>query len=246
MKKHLSLLMLATRSIVYKLLLVLLALAAADIALFALTKDSGNRIFFELIDSSGFYYAYIFACALVQIILLGVCTSGSAKPRYTLARLSVSEKGVMYWHWLCGSLCFLILWAWQVLILHALGKWHLSYASSDVVSHQSLYLSAFRSYFIHSLLPFEDVSRLVRNLIEALCLGGMAAAAAFKLRRGKKAGFGPALAIALLAGTFRAEAFEPSYDGFLIFAFLFILLISMVGVYTGDAEVDYEEASLES
>lgn len=246
MKKHLSVLMLITRSVVYKLLLVLLALAAADIALFALTKDSANRLFFEIVDSGGFHYAYIIACALVQIILLCVCTSGSAKPRYTLARLFVSERGVMYWHWLCGSLCFLILWAWQVLILHVLGKWHLSYAVSDVVSHQSLYLSAFRSYFIHSLMPFEDVSRLIRNTAAALCLGGMAAAAAFKLRRGKKAGFGPALAITLFAGTFRAEAFELSYDGFLIFAFCFVLLISMVGVYTGDEEVDYEEASLES
>lgn len=246
MRKHLSIFMLMVRSSIYKILLVFLAMAAVEAALIALTQDVKESLLFNIIDQSHIFFVYVLAASLVQIILLGVCTSGSAKPRYTLARLSVSEKTVMLWHWLCGALCFLMLWLWQAILVYAFAMWHHAAANGEFVSHQSIYLATFRSQFLHSLLPLEDISRIVRNALIAICMGGINAAAAYKMRRGKKALFGSALAIALYAGTFRAEHFEISYDAFMIVAFFIVTVICMGGVFTGDAEVDYEETSLEN
>ncbi len=246
MRKHISVFMLMIRSCVYKLLLVLLAMTAAEIGIFAMLPYRDYTLLFELFDNSGIYYVYLAAVVLCAVIQLGVCTSGKAQPRYTLARLSVSEKTVMVWHWLSAAMCFIIIWAWQIILVYALARWHAAEANVYWISHQSIFLSTFRSQFLHSVLPLEDISRLARNIVMAICMGGVCAAAAYKLRRGKKGGFGPAFVSALFAGTFRAEHFEISYDGFLIFAYIFITVISMVGVFTGDAEVDYEEASLEN
>ncbi len=246
MRKHISVFMLVVRSCVYKLLLVMLAMAAAETAMLAMMQLGKHMAFFELIDSSRIYIIFATATVLCTCIQLLVCVPGKAQPRYTLARLSVSEKTVMIWHWLCGAICYLMLWAWQLILIYAFARWHEATADGHWISHQSIYLAAFRSTFIHSILPLEDVSRIARNIVMATCMGGICAAAAYKLRRGKKAGFGPAFVSSLFVGTFRTEFFEISYDGFLIFAFVFITVISMMGVFTGDPEVDYEEASLEN
>ncbi len=245
MRKHISVFMLMVRSSVYRLLLVLLGMTLAETAVFYMQPDRNDRLLFDIFDNGTFivYAAAVVLCALIQLF---VCTSGKAQPRYTLARLSVSEKAVMVWHWLSAAMCFLIIWAWQIILLYAFARWHGAMANSEVLSHQSIFLSTFRRQFLHSVLPLEDISRLARNVVMAICMGGVCAAAAYKLRRGKKAGFGPAFVSALFVGTFRAEHFEISYDGFAMFAFAFVLVISMVGVFAGDAEVDYEEVSLEN
>ncbi len=246
MRKHISVFMLMVRSCVYKLLLVLLAMTVAEIAIFYLLPEKESRLLFDTMDSGGIFFVYLAAVALCAVIQLGVCTDSKSQTRYTLARLSVSEKTVMAWHWLSAAMCFLIVWAWQIILFYVFARWHQATANADMLSHQSVYLATFRSVFLHSLLPLEDISRFVRNIVMAISMGGVCAAAAFKLRRGKKAGFGPAMLAALFAGTFRAEHFEISYDGFIIFAFIFVTVISMVGVFAGDAEVDYEEVNLEN
>ena len=102
MRKHISVLMLICRSIVYKLLLLLLAMTAAEAAMFSLCRNKAEMLYFSVVDSIGLRYAFIIASWLAMLILVGVCTASSSKTRYTLARLSLSEKGFMFWHWLCG------------------------------------------------------------------------------------------------------------------------------------------------
>ncbi len=246
MRKHISVFMLMVRSCVYKLLLIFLAMAVVETALFALTPDLANKLLVDIISEYRLELVYTGGFALVSIALLGVCTATKAQPRYTLARLSISEKTVMLWHWVCGAMCYLALWFWQIMLLYGLARWHHSIGSDAVISHQSIYLDTFRSDFFHSVLPLEDLSRIARNFVIAICSAGIMAAAAYRLRRGKKAGFGPAFIAALTAGTFKAEYFEVNYDGFLMFAYTVICVISVVGLFNGDPEVDYEEASLEN
>lgn len=246
MRKHLSVIMLMLRSFVYKLPLIMLGMAAAEAGIIALMPEAKTQMLFELIDLSRIRFAYTAAAALLMISLLGVCSFGTSHPRYTLARLNVPEKAIMFWHWLCAALSFLILWLWQMVLLYAIAIWHSGAADPGYVSHQSVYLATFRSPFIHSVLPLDDISRFLRNIVIALCMGGVCATGAYKLRRGKKGVFAPTILIALFAGTYSAEHFEVSYDGFLMFAFALVLVISLVGVFTGDAEVDYEETSLEN
>ena len=245
MKKHLSVFMLMLRSSVYRLLIIMLAMAAAEAAIIAIMPEAMTQTLHDLIDSSRIYYVYLLATALTMALMLSVCSFGSAKPRYTLARLSVSEKTVMYWHWLAAFLVLILLWLWQIMLVFALALWHSAVAEAGYVSHQSIYLATFRSQFLHSLLPLEDVSRFARNVVMAICMGGVCATGAHNVRRGKKP-IAPIMLIAVFGGIFRAEHFEISYEGFVMFVFILVLVISMVGVYTGDAEVDYEEASLEN
>lgn len=245
MRKHISVFMLIVRSCVYWLVLIMLAMAAAEAVLVALVSNGGDILLHELIDGSGINYAYGLAVALATVCVLGACSFGSAKPRYTLARLSVSEKSVMLWHWLCGALVFLLLWLWQIILIYAIAIWHHGEADAGFVSHQSIYLANFRSEFFHSVLPLEDISRIFRNAVLAVCMGGVCATGAHKIRRGKKP-FAPIMLVAVFAASFKAEHFELSYDAVMMTAFAIVLAISLAGVFTGDAEVDYEEASLEN
>ena len=245
MRKHLSIFMLILRSSIYKLLVIMLGMAVVEAAILAIMPEAKTQTLNELIDSSQIYYAYLVAAAITVALMLSVCSFGSSKPRYTLARLSVSEKCVMYWHWLAAFLVFILLWLWQIMLLQAFALWHSAVAEPGYISSQSIYLANFRSQFIHSLLPLEDTSRFIRNVVMALCMGGICATGAHNVRRGKKP-MAPIVLIAVFGGTYRAEHFEISYDGFMMVAFAIVLIVSLASVYTGDAEVDYEEASLEN
>ena len=120
MRKHLSVIMLMLRSFVYKLPLIMLGMAAAEAGIIALMPEAKTQMLFELIDLSRIRFAYTAAAALLMISLLGVCSFGTSHPRYTLARLNVPEKAIMFWHWLCAALSFLILWLWQMVLLYAI------------------------------------------------------------------------------------------------------------------------------
>ena len=245
MRKHLSVFMLMLRSGVYKMLIIMLGMAVVEAAILAIMPEAGTQTLNELVDSSQIYYVYLLATAFTVALMLSVCSFGSAKPRYTLARLSVSEKTVMFWHWLAAFLVFILLWLWQIMLIYAFALWHSAVAEPGYISSQSIYLANFRSQFIHSVLPLEDTSRFIRNIVMALCMGGVCATGAHNVRRGKK----PVAAIMLIAvfgGTYRAEHFEISYDAVMMVTFAIVLIVSLVSVYTGDAEVDYEEASIEN
>jgi len=245
MRKHLSVFMLMVRSCIYKLLLIMFAMAAADAIAVVFMPNPRELLYFELAGEDRFFFIYVLSVAIAMSSVLSSCSMGSSVPRYTLARLSISEKAVMYWHWLCGAIVMLALWFWQIILLYVIARWHSAVAEPGFISHQSVYLANFRSPFIHSVLPLEDVSRVARNIVTAICMGGVCATGAHKIRRGKKP-VAHIMLISVFAGTFRAEHFEISYDGFVMFVFAIVLIISMVGVYTGDEEVDYEEASLEN
>ena len=52
MRKHLSVFMLMARSSVYKLLAIMLGMAAAEIALIALVAEAKTLLLFQLVESS--------------------------------------------------------------------------------------------------------------------------------------------------------------------------------------------------
>ena len=248
MRKHLSVFMLMARDSVYKILVIMAAMAIGEAAALALLDGFEWAMFFTVIDSGFIYYIYIAAVAMACAVMLTVCGGGGgSRTRYTLGRLSVSERAVMGWHWLCAGLVMLLLWFWQVLLVYVFARWHQAVAAPEWVSSQSLYLSCFRSPVLHSILPLDDVSRFARNLVMALCLGGVCAAGAYKIRRGQKA-LAPWILLAFFAGTFRAENFEISYDAFVMFACAAVLTVSLVGVFGGDEdiEVEHEEESPEN
>lgn len=246
MKKHLSVFMLMARSCIYKILLIMAAMAALEVFIVAFMINPREQLLYKLIELSRIRFVFYAATSLAVFSLISCCSVGSSNPRYTIERLSVSERWVIVWHWLTAALALFVLWFWQIILLYGIALWHSLVAEIGYISQQSIFLANFKSDFFHSLLPLEDTSRLLRNIIMFICMGGVCAASAHKIRRGRKMMFAAFAHLIFLWACFAAEAFETSYDGFIIFAYALIFVFSIVGVCIGSEEVDYEEAQTEN
>jgi hypothetical protein len=102
MKRHLSVLMLAAGSTVYKIAGLLLAMAAAEGALFYITLKSlqGGPGSLEQVFTqsrialvSGLFFLIL--CALLSLTW---CELRGSRLRYTMGRLSVREETTAGWH----------------------------------------------------------------------------------------------------------------------------------------------------
>lgn len=199
MKRHLSILMLAARSTIYKVLGVFAAMAAAEGALFwfALQKMSGGDPvgLEQLISQSRIPIVcgigFLLLCALLSMT---GSESGGGKLRYTVRRLSVREKALVFWWAGYYAVCFFLFWAVQLIIALLLCRLYVTQMDPAYVSGQTIFLAFYRSSFLHSLLPLEETSRYIRNGILILSLGICASCFSFRQRRGEKG-----IAVAVLA-----------------------------------------------
>lgn len=202
MKRHLSVLMLAARGTVYKFLGLLLMMAAAEGAMFtlALKRDwAENPAGLETLLMRS---RVAWACAVCFLLLTALlcrsgCESGS-RQGYTLRRLRVSGRAVFFWQSTYNTICFFIFWAAQLFIVLALCALYTLKADPASLTDQTVFLAFYRSGFLHSLLPLEEVSRYVRNVLLVLCLGVSAAAFPFRQRQNKIGGEVIALASLML------------------------------------------------
>jgi hypothetical protein len=191
MKQHLSVLMLAARSTIYKVLglFVVLAITQGTLFYFTLQKTlSGEPVGLEqLISQSRISIVggvcFVLLCA--QLSLTG-CELGGSKVRYTLQRLSVREEAAVCWWAGYNAVCFLLFWVVQLVIALLLCKLYVTHIDPAYVSGQTIFLAFYRNRFLHSLLPLAETSRYVRNGIFILCLGISAACFSFRQRRGEK------------------------------------------------------------
>ena len=80
MRKHLSVFMLMARDSVYKILIIMAAMAIGETAALALLDGFEGAMFFTVIDSGFIYYIYIAAVALACAGMLTVCGGGAGSP----------------------------------------------------------------------------------------------------------------------------------------------------------------------
>ena len=215
MKKHLSVIMLAARSTIYKVLLLILVTGAVQAGLFwrarAESRTAGAALDIyqvsnleTVLESSHIYLAAGLAFYLLCAILsLNGCEFGS-KVGYTLRRLAVSERTVTVWWAVYNTCCFVIFWMSQALIMLLLCRWYGAGATDGVFGPQSVFLAFYRDKYLHSLVPMAEISRWVRDIILCICLGTCTATFSYKLRRGKK-GVAIFVLAALTFGGFCAE-----------------------------------------
>lgn len=191
MRQHLSVLMLAARSTIYKVLGLFAFTAMTEGALFyfALQKTLGDDPLGleQLINESHIALvagiSFLLLCALLS---LTGSESGGSKLRYTLQRLSVAEKTLVFWWSVYNSACFFLFWALHVVIALLLSRLYLAQMDAAYVSGQTILLGFYRNNFLHSLLPLAASSRYIRNAIFVLSLGINAAYFSYRQRRGKK------------------------------------------------------------
>ena len=174
MKKYLSVFMLIARCSIYKVFGLLILMAGCEFLAFSckLSAGKGDLYVLEDVFSGGFCDLIFFICAAVLLFLLSrMGTFKGVKTMYTLSRLSVSKKCVFWIESLYDTLCFIILWLFQVVLAVGLCYYYIHAAGSESATEQTIFLAFFRNVFLHSLLPFDEPFSLICNLLLALVIG---------------------------------------------------------------------------
>lgn len=199
MSQYGSVFLVAVRSTIYKIAGVILLMAAAEGILFwvQLQRAGANKVLLleELFQGSGIPLvcggAFLVVCGILSLV--GYEFSGS-RSRYTIQRLSIREEAVVLLWGINSMLALCIFWAAQLAVVLLLSKLYIDDMEPIFSNSQTLFLAFHRSSFLHSLLPLEETSRLLRNVALIFSLGITAACFAQKQRRGQRG-----VAVALLA-----------------------------------------------
>ena len=182
MKQYVSVFMMTLTSVRKKLILILAVMTTAECLLFALNCRSS--LWMEMvIDAARLEWIAALAFAALTAVLLS--GKGSVRQDYTLLRLSLTDRQVFHCRALCFALCYLLLWALQLLLALVFCKIFADlHQDLPGFGEQTAYLALYRHPFLHSLLPMEELTRWMRNL---LLLAGLSLTASNSAR--KPAGF---------------------------------------------------------
>lgn len=241
MKKTVSLFLLFLGHSAWKVLLLLAAMAGAELALFrALAPDPAANTLEDCLLACGtpLRVAVLAAFVLLCLLLLTDRSKGKHRLRYTLDRLSIPPRQILVCQAVYALLAWLLFWAVQAVTL--LGCCWLYQKQGGTLGPQTLYLASWRDPLLHSFLPMEETSRLARDLILAVCLACTGACSSAQLRRQHKPVAFPAL------GCFTAAAFvQPmgygTMDLILSLVALAITALALSSARSLEKEEDYHE-----
>ena len=200
MKRIASLLMLATRSTLWKAAGITLASCLAEAGLFlaALSgwQDTVRTAYYEYSNPMGlegllmqYPLSWCFRIGLVLVcaVLAFLGWEGSSRVSYTLRRLSVGHRALTLLWAGYGFFCLLFFWAAHLGTLLALCAAALPRLAPEFSGPQALFLACYRDPYLHSLLPLDDCLLWVRNLSMCAALGTAAASFSFQRRMGRRA-----------------------------------------------------------
>ena len=180
MREYLSVLLLLLKRALKAAVPILAAMVALEIFLFfLLTVGLRSQEAFwleDLVEESRMKWVCAAAFVLLCAQMVRVSSDGSGSQSYSLRRLAISEKSVSICHVLALWVCFLLLWAVQLLTALLLLWWISKSSSAAGLSSQSVFLAFYRNPFLHNLFPLEDWLYWFRNLILTAGLSLSAAA----------------------------------------------------------------------
>ncbi len=188
MKKYISVFEMITRTTIYKVLLLLVLMMGTQFLLFwNLVVNEQNRQviygFETLVDSIPVIWILAIGFVLLTVILcLSGCNIGSNQG-YLLRRLQVTEKAIFYLQALYNCICYLLLWASQVLVFMAMSFLYEKYAVA--YTNQSIVIAFYRNSLLHSILPMEDWTGWLLLILTILACGITAANFPYQQRKGK-------------------------------------------------------------
>ncbi len=238
MKRHLSFLGFLAQSTIYKVILVLIIMAAVQFVWFYLAlRGSLLDLYLEDVISGGLGLLPVATVAFAVILFL-LCRTGAnfgSKSGYTYRRLSISLKAAFFWQCLYNCLVILLAWAVQVVIAVGLCRFFMEWIDAGPLRSQEVFLVFYRNDFLHNLLPLDELWSWIRNGVLVVGLGTLTASAAFRSHNG---GFAWGL-IPMAAITF-ATSFNEVGDmqerGVVIFLVGAILFVNGVrkGLFTNE------------
>ncbi len=205
MKKHLSVFGLFARSSIYKVLLILLAMCAVEVAFFHFELQDALEAY-EVVGSGMASLERLFARAATNVyfrvalvlISIVICLPGcefKSNTSYTLRRLSVSERATFFHQAAYNTLVYVMLIAVQLVVAFGLSQYYVATVPAECISNQTITLAFYRNDFLHSLLPLEDVGLWIRNGLLILSFGLAAAEYPYRQRRHKFSATAMALGI---------------------------------------------------
>lgn len=193
MRRYTSILMLGARGVVVPLIAVLLLMSAAEAGL-VFRGISGGWSPEWFWSESRVVWAYRAALVLLAAACcIHVSGLGGSRVYYTMHRLCLSEWTVTVLLGLCYAAAFVVLWAVQAGILTAVTAY--TAASAGAVP-QAVFLISWDDDFFHAMLPLDQWTGYVRQLLFALGMGMSCAVWSFWRRRSS---FGYAAPIAVIA-----------------------------------------------
>ena len=194
MRQHGTLFLLFLRQSAWKVLLLLVVMAAAEAALFlAFMPNPAENSLETVLRLTQFPLTLVLLAAWG--LLWAVLISGGSRGAYTLDRLSQKPEAVLLWQSLFNFLAGLLFWGVQVLVLFLLCR--LYQHQGGFVGPQTLYLACWQSDLFHTVLPMDEWTRWLRNLILCAGMGLTIACASARLRHKGK----PIAVFVLLGGT---------------------------------------------
>ena len=167
MKRVLSVWMAAARDVLWKLLLILIAMTGAELLLlrrgfaeveWLLAEGYGSMTFGDAITESKIAFVYFLAfAAVVAVCCLQGCRF-SGKNVYTLQRLPMGEVPATLLWAVTHLMCLAILWAAQLVLM--LWFWRM-FAMRFGAENPALelFMVFYENGLLHSLLPLADTGR---------------------------------------------------------------------------------------
>lgn len=180
--KHLSVLMLYVRGAIAPLISIMVLMAAVQTGLSLWSVQRGVSTLEVLVQFA--HWRFIFLGGVILLVAMLSRTYGGG---YTIRRLRISERAVFLWHSLACFCCFVLLWMVEIIVSTVLCQYFLSLSSANDLSGQALFLAFYRSDFLHSILPLEEVSRWIYLLTAFLAMAFSMADAIVRIRYGHKA-----------------------------------------------------------
>lgn len=229
MKKRLSVLMLAARFTIYRVILLLLGMSIVQIGMFLLVLEKGDANSPEvLLTISNCGIAAVIGFVLLCVLLgKSVNGSGGAMSAYTVDRLSVNELEFTGWFAAYNSLMFLAFWMWEALTMLFMCLIYVWQAPQEAVGPQTIFLTCYRMGYLHQLIPLADISGWVRNIAFVLAMGICTATSAYHERSGRRAAAVWFMAVGVIEGV---SEMRGSGDGFDVIFILWSILVTAVTV----------------
>lgn len=242
MRKHMSVFMLFIRSSLYKTIVLCLLMAAAQWGVYLFLTDINSIWLEDLADEGAYKWIFAAFSTALTLVLVNSCTGRKGKPVYTVARLSIRQRGVFFWQAVCNILLLVLLFSCEIFVMLGIAAHFVANAPETAVTSQSLFLAFYRSDFLHSLLPMEYEIRWARNIIMIFGMAVVCAWSSFQMRRGKIGLFALAFILVFNIFNFAAPMGEGAYDGMIIALSLLMTVPIIIVMFTMGEEVEDEEA----
>ena len=171
MKKHLSVFSLAAATSFWRILMLLVALAAIQLlsAWIMLKNRIGSLALEEILDLPVYRFSPAVAVTLATLVLLVGYGSSHSRVNYTMARLSLTPRSLLRIHMVYCTGVYLLFWLFQVTVVVATMALYRSMMSPSEISVQLELLTCYRSVYLHPLLPLADWPFWITTPL--ICLG---------------------------------------------------------------------------